>query len=123
MFVGFLTWWYSDGLTARINDISERFARVADFFSVGLLAKTLFSPFRQLSTGAVRGSLEVQLRALIDNVLGRLIGAFVRSAMIIFAFFASLGVLIYGIGVIIAWLILPALPLGGLLLTLSGAVL
>lgn len=120
MFVGFLTWWYGDGLTGRVKAIGERLARVNDFFSVGLLAATLFAPFRQLSVGKVRGSLDVQVRALIDNLTSRLIGAFVRFTMIIFALFASVGVVIYGFLVVLGWLVLPLLPIGGILLTAFG---
>lgn len=120
MFVGFFTWWYGDGLNRRINDIGERLARVSDFFSVGLLAATLFSPFRQLSVGRVNGPLSVQLQAIFDNLVSRIIGAFVRSAMIIFALIASVGVLLYGIVLVAGWLLLPVLPIVGALVTVAG---
>jgi len=120
MFVGFFKWWYGDGLNTRFKGIAEQLARVSDFFSIGLLAGTLFSPFRQLSSGAVNSSLEAQLRALFDNIVSRLIGAFVRSAMIIFGLCASLGVVVYGVVVIAVWLLLPLLPVGGALLTGLG---
>lgn len=120
MFVGFLTWWYGDGLNARIASVGERLARVNDFFSVGLLARTLFSPFRQLTAGRVRGSLDAQIRALIDNIIGRLIGAFLRTTMIFIALFASVGVVLYGIAVVFGWLLLPILPIGGLFITFIG---
>ena len=120
MFVGFFTWWYGDGLKGRVKAIFERLARVSDFFSVGLLAQTLFSPFRQLSTGQVHGPLSAQLQAFFDKLISRLIGAFVRFSMIVLAFFASIGVIVYGIVIVGGWLLLPVLPVGGLVMTLVG---
>lgn len=120
MFVGFFKWWYGDGLTARINEIGARLSRVSDFFSVGLLAATLFAPFRQLSVGRVNGPLGVHLRAFFDNLVSRVIGALVRLAMMVAALFASVGVLIYSFAVVMGWLVLPLLPVAGLLLALAG---
>ncbi len=41
--------------------------RTADFFSVGLLLKTLFNPFRQISAAPVGGDLSVQLSAFFGQ--------------------------------------------------------
>ena len=117
MFVGFFTWWYGDGLSARVKAIGGRLSRVSDFFSVGLLVQTLFTPFRQLSTGSVSGPLSVRLQAVFDNLLSRLIGAGVRSVMIVAALISSLATLVYGVLVVIGWLLLPVLPIVGILVT------
>lgn len=122
MFVGFFTWWYGEGLNQRINDLGERLARVNDFFSVGLLATTLFAPFRQLSVGQVNGPLSVQLQAFFDNLVSRFIGALVRLAMIVFALVASVGVLMYGILVVAGWLLLPLLPILGAVMAFGGGI-
>src|SRR4051812_21509429 len=85
MLVGLLTWWYRDGVRALLNARKENLERISDFFSVELLLKTLFSPFRQISTGSVRGPLAIQVRALLDNLISRIIGLLVRSFMIVLA--------------------------------------
>lgn len=123
MFVGFLSWWYGAGLTSRIDGAGERLARVGDFFSVGLLAATLFTPFRQLDTGRVRGPLGVQLHAALDNLISRLIGAFIRLTMIVVAGFAFMAAALYGVSVVLGWLVLPVVPLIGGLIGAFGMAL
>lgn len=92
----------------------------ADFFSIDLLLATLFSPFRQISAGQVRGSLEVQLRAFFDRLISRLIGAMVRLALILAGSVSLAVTLIGGLVVGVAWVCTPALPFVGLILMVNG---
>lgn len=48
-------------------------------FSVGLLLKTLFNPFRQISAAPVGGAAPVQLSAFFDKLFSRAVGMVVRS--------------------------------------------
>lgn len=98
----------------------ERLAATADFFSVGLLLRTLFSPFRQISAGRVGGPLGMRLRAFFDKLISRFIGAMVRTAMIIAGGFVLAFQAIFGGLVAIGWLILPIIPLVGILLASGG---
>jgi hypothetical protein len=100
--------------------VSERLAATADFFSIGLLFRTLFSPFRQISAGRVRGPLGVQLRAFFDRLTSRLIGAMVRSAMIIAGVSALIFHSVLGGLTIIGWLLVPAIPFAGILMASGG---
>jgi len=118
--VGILKWWYGSGWLARVQIIKNRLASSADYFSVGLLATTLFAPFRQISAGKVSGPIGDQLRALVDRLISRTIGAFVRTFMIIFGLLAMLVQTLFGIIVLIFWLILPLLPVIGLILMVIG---
>lgn len=100
--------------------VLERLAATADFFSIGLLLRTLFSPFRQISAGRVRGPLGVQLHAFFDRLISRLIGAMVRTAMIftggfVLGFHAFIGAL-----AVIGWLLVPLVPLAGIVLASGG---
>jgi hypothetical protein len=118
--VGLLGWWYGQGWRGCISRALGRLATTADFFSVSLLLRTLFSPFRQISAGGVRGPLGVQIRALFDRLVSRLIGAMVRSAMIIAGCVVLAVQAIFGGLVGLGWLLLPAVPLVGLALTFAG---
>ena len=120
--VGILKWWYGSGWLARVQIIKNRLASSADYFSVGLLATTLFAPFRHISAGKVSGPIGDQLRALVDRLISRTIGAFVRTFMIIFGLLAMLVQTLFGIIVLIFWLILPLLPVIGLILMVIGWV-
>lgn len=118
--VGLIGWWYGPGWRQCVSLATERLAQTADFFSIDLLARTLFSPFRQISAGGVRGPLGVQMRALFDRLLSRFIGAGIRTVLIIFGLFALLFTALLNGLMIIIWAFVPLLPVVGLLLTLMG---
>ena len=79
MFIaGMISWWYSVGWKRAAVDVWESIERLYDTFSLGLLLKTLFAPWRQISAGKVRGPIGVQLRAFFDRLVSRIIGGFIR---------------------------------------------
>lgn len=121
--VGLLEWWYTRGAGGQMARARESILSVYDYFSIDLLLKTLFSPFRQISAGGVRGPLAVQMRAFFDRLFSRLVGAFIRTFMIIFGSIALVIVSLMSIVRVVGWLIMPVLPIVGLMLTLSGWVL
>lgn len=118
--VGILSWWYGEGWKQRAGLIRERLARTLDFFSISLLLRTLFSPFRQISAGKIRGPIGIQLHAFFDRLISRLIGAMVRSFMIIAGSLIIALHIAWGIVVMICWAIIPLLPVAGILLFSIG---
>lgn len=121
--VGLFSWWYSAGWRQRVTYAGERLASVFDYFSVDLLLKTLFSPFRQISAGSVKGPIGVQMRALLDQLISRIIGCIVRSLMIMIGSISLfLTAVIHGL-FIIGWAVLPAAPIIGIILAVKGALL
>lgn len=120
--VGILSWWYGNGWLSRIQLIKERLATSADYFSVGLLASTLFAPFRQISAGRVSGPIGDQIRAFFDRLISRIVGGFVRTFMIVFGLVAMFIQAVFGGIVLLLWLILPLLPAVGLIATVLGWV-
>jgi hypothetical protein len=120
--VGLLSWWYGAGWRQRFVLLKERLATTMDYFSIDLLAKTLFSPFRQISAGKVNGSLGVKMQAFFDRLVSRVIGAMVRSTIIVIGVGAIFLHSVIGLVVFVAWAFVPFLPLIGLLLFISGWV-
>lgn len=120
--VGILSWWYGDGWLSRIKIMKERLASSSDYFSVGLLAMTIFAPFRQISAGTVGGSLSTKWHAFIDRTISRLVGAVVRIGMIIMGLFVMLFQIIFGIIYIVVWPIIPFCIVIGLILMVIGWV-
>ncbi|HET8884074.1 MAG TPA: hypothetical protein VFM68_01240 [Candidatus Saccharimonadales bacterium] len=118
--VGLLSWWYSAGWRQRFTMLRERLANTIDYFSIDLLAKTLFSPFRQISAGRVDGPLGVRLRAFMDRIISRGIGAMVRLTMIVIGTGAIVMHSVLGIITVVMWAIVPILPLIGIILFISG---
>jgi hypothetical protein len=118
--VGILSWWYGDGWMQRAGLIRERLARTLDFFSISLLFKTLFSPFRQISAGKIRGSIGVQMHAFFDRLISRIIGAMVRTFMIAAGVIVIALHIVWGLIVLVGWALVPLLPVVGILLFSIG---
>lgn len=113
--VGILSWWYGKGWLSRVQIVSDHLKTSADFFSVGLLIKTLFSPYKQISAGKIDGFIGDRIRAFFDRLLSRVIGSIVRSFVIIFGLIVMLLQSMYGLIVLIFWLLIPFLPAIGLI--------
>jgi len=120
--VGIISWWYSNGFISRIRITIKRLRLSADFFSVGLLLSTLFAPFRQISADASGVSFADQIHAFFDKLLSRMIGFVVRLFMIIVSLIIMSLQIVFGAIILISWLIIPILPVVGLIATVIGWV-
>lgn len=90
--------------------VSVRLGGVADTFSIDILIRTLFAPFRQISVGPVRGSLDMQLRAIIDKLVSRVIGGIVRTMVLIAGSAVIALASVVGAIYIAVWPLLPLAP-------------
>lgn len=120
--VGLLGWWYSAGWRARAIVVRQRLARAFDFFSIDLLVKTWFAPFRQISAGKVSGPIGAQLRAWADRMISRIIGGIVRTFVIISGAVWLLVLAVIGVVELGVWLLIPLSPLAGVFLMSLGWV-
>ena len=113
-------WWYTTGWTRLIHAAGGRIAATLEFFSVSLLIKTLFDPFRQIDAGSVRGSLQAEMKAFGNRLFSRVVGFFVRTTTIFAGLITAAFVLLFGLIQLVLWPLLPLLPLFGLLAMLAG---
>jgi len=121
--VGLISWWYGRGWIGQWQRLISRINGTIDFFSIGQLASTLFSPFRQISaSGYSDGSLGSAFRAFIDQLISRFVGAFIRFFTIIFGLVAILFQTIYEIIIMVIWVLLPLLPIAGFIIYATGWV-
>ena len=118
--VSMLTWWYTAGWRHRLTLLKRRLESTSDYFSIDLLAKTLFSPFRQISAGKVRGPIGVQLRALVDRLISRLIGGMVRSTIMLIGLVYIVVSMLVGAAMVLLWALVPLLPLVVVMLWVTG---
>lgn len=121
--VGIISWWYGGGLRARANASIDRLLKTADYFSLGLLVRTLFAPFRQVSAGSTNGPVGVQIRAFFDKLFSRLVGAVVRLFLLVFGLIALLFQTVWVGIVLIVWPLIPVLPIVGVVLLIMGVPL
>ena len=81
-----------------------------NYFSVGLLLQTFFSPWRRIAWDYGRGfNLGAYLFTLASNLISRAIGAFMRSFLIGAGITVQLAILFLGTLLLLFWLCLPAL--------------
>lgn len=121
--VGLISWWYGRGWIGQSKRMAGRFAATLEFFSIGQLLLTLFSPFRQISASvAGDGSIGSAYRAFVDKLISRVIGAFVRFFTILFGLVIIALQAVYELVIMIAWWFLPLLPIIGFILLAVGWV-
>jgi len=118
--VAILKWWYGAGWYHQILGVRQHLIGTLDYFSIDLLARTLFSPFRQISAGKVNGPLGVQMRAFFDRLISRLIGAMVRASMILIGLVAIILSACAGTVIAMLWICVPVLPIIGVVLCAAG---
>lgn len=118
--IGILGWWYGQGWRERAVRLGDKLAGTMDYFSIDLLARTLFSPYRQISAGKVRGPLGVQMRAFFDRLISRVIGGMIRLVMIVIGTVAIILHAVIGLVLLVAWAVVPVAPLIGILLFAAG---
>lgn len=118
--VGMLSWWYSEGWKWRFTMSRERLSSLIDYFSIGLLLCTLFAPYRQISAGHVNGPLVLQWRAFVDRTISRIIGAIVRSIIVIVGVISVVILAVIDFIVVVAWGIIPLLPIAMIIFLLIG---
>lgn len=105
-----LHWWYGAGWAEAWKAVSRRPAATARAFSVPILLKTLFAPWRRIVAPPAR-SLDAKLRAGVDNLVSRVIGFTVRFFVLLAAGLLALASFIVSLVLAVAWPLLPALAL------------
>jgi len=85
-----------------------------NYFSVPLLLKTLFSPWRRYKVSTGKGlDLGRFFEAVFSNLIFRLLGAIMRGFMIILGLLTEIFIILAGITIFFGWLLLPVLLVWG----------
>jgi len=114
--IALFSWWYTTAWKDIAHSIDTRFRGALNFFSVGLLARTLFDPYRQIAAVKGRGmSVDALFHAWIDRSFSRMVGAVLRSIFIFTGLLSAFFIVVLGILQMIIWPLIPALPLVALL--------
>ena len=114
-----IVWWYGQGWLLLIHNVQRRLVRTSHLFSVPILVRTLFAPWRRIMTypGA---SIGEHARALADNLVSRAVGLVVRLLVLVAAGVMLLGVCLAGIIEIIAWPLVPLAVVGAVVKGITG---
>ena len=101
-----LAWWYRQGWMQVAQNARLRFLKVSHMFSVPILIRTLFAPWRRIITypGA---TIDARMRALGDNLVSRTVGFTVRI-MVLLTAGIMLGLTVVAAGLqLIVWPLVP----------------
>ena len=114
-----LQWWYTDGWKVFANGLGQRLRNTADFFSIGILVKTLFAPFRQISAngGGTR------LQAFFDRLFSRIMGCIVRIFIILAGIISLIFQAVFGVILAVVWPLIPLSPVVCVILAVIGVTL
>ena len=121
--VGLISWWYGRGWVGRSNLIASRLGATLEFFSIGQLLGSLFSPYRQISASpSGDSSLGSVFRSFVDQLISRVIGAFVRLFTVLIGIIAITLQSIFEGLVMLVWWFVPIMPILGFMLLAVGWV-
>lgn len=122
--VSFLEWWYLHGWGRFTLGLMNKLRNAADFFSISLLLRSLFAPFKQISAyGSGDESVQGQIRDFFDKLLSRIIGAIVRIMVLIAGIVWLVFEIVASLILIILWPVMPLLPVACIVLTVMGVTL
>ncbi len=117
-----LKWWYGLGWRGVFVGCWRHLAKVADHFSIGLLLRTLFLPFRQISANETSHEAGSKLNLIVDKLISRIIGLIIRSVTIITGIICLALVVVWSLICLAIWPLLPVAPVCGIILMLKVGV-
>lgn len=106
MLLEFLRWWYGPGWAATWARISLSITKVRDGFAIPVLLRSLFSPWKQITSAGGR-SIDEKFHAGVDNTISRTIGFFVRVGTLIVALVVVVISATLSLVRAVAWPLLP----------------
>jgi len=121
--ISFVQWWYGRGFKEYLAWFVDRLKDIADFFSMRLLVRNLFAPFRQIATEK-RDNLPLseRLHAWADLMVSRMVGAIIRFVLLIVGTVSLLVRVVIGLVVMILWPLTPLLLVYAVMLYVRGVV-
>lgn len=104
--IEFFAWWYGAGWLQTVRNVQKRLAKTSHMFSVPILLRTLFAPWKRIVSypGA---SLDAKLRAASDNLFSRCVGFTVRIMVLLAAFIMLTVVGVFALAEVVVWPLLP----------------
>jgi hypothetical protein len=108
LFLEFFMWWYGAGWQKAIRGAVGLVKKVELSFSIRVLVKTLFAPWKRIIAPPGR-ALEDKLSAMLDNLVSRTVGFFVRIFSLVTAIVLMAGASFVGIIIALSWPLIPLL--------------
>lgn len=108
MFFEFFRWWYGPGWIGAWKSTIKWTKNVQREFSIPVLLKTLFAPWKRIIAPPGR-SLDEKMRGLLDNLTSRAVGFSVRAGALVASVFMTAFTFLAGLAFTVIWPLLPVL--------------
>ncbi len=107
----YLRWHYTYALRDHIGIVGNFVWFIQEFFSIGLMARTLFVPFHRLNESLPFDieHPEAWAETIVANSMMRLVGALLRSILIVLGVVALFLTVLIGVFSFVLWLLAPLL--------------
>lgn len=107
----YLVWHYS----RAFRDVSSFWINIAwfitHFFSMPLLLRTLFSPWKRVTTEHSKSGLEDYAETILFNIMSRIVGALIRTVLLAVGLTALTLVVLGYVSFLLLWVFLPVVAL------------
>jgi len=105
----YILWHYTKAWQDIFRIIGNYLWFVGNFFSINLLLRTLFFPWKRLSVKGGKGTSDSFLGAVLVNIMMRVIGFLARTLTIVAGICSLFLTLILSAILMAAWLFLPVI--------------
>jgi hypothetical protein len=112
----FVRWWYGPGWVHLVRSSVQRVRGLALAFSLPILIRTLFAPWRRIISYGSK-SFQDSMRAALDNFISRFVGFGVRVIVMLTAIVLIILSSLLSLVAVICW---PLLPIVGIGLIIRG---
>lgn len=115
--LSYIAWHYTVGWTDLIGFWRNIVWFFWHYFSIGLLVRSLFSPYRRMTERRQPGFVPSEVfDRIITNTIMRVVGFVLRLALIVLGVAALLLTSLLGVVSVILWSIAPAAPIASVLI-------
>lgn len=117
--ISWLSWQFYQMPRFLFKVWNNYFIFVTNFFSLSLLLKTFFAPWRKYRWSYPKGlDVGAFFSTLISNIFSRFLGALMRVVLIITGIFFQVFIAIFGAVAILLWYAVPFIIIGGVIVSI-----
>lgn len=109
-------WWYTKGIRDFFIYLKAIFLKITDIFSVKLLLRTFFSPWKRDITSMEGLPLNQMLQVIVFNLISRIIGALIKTIILLIYLIALSVFFAISISLLLIWILLPLISILGLII-------
>ncbi|KPJ54843.1 hypothetical protein AMJ47_03290 [Parcubacteria bacterium DG_72] len=112
----FFAWYYIDTVSGLLKAWKNFLLFNMEYFSIPTLLKTFFSHWhRYYSPYGNIFDFWKNFESLVFNLMSRIIGAMLRTILIVIGIVLEIFILIAGLAILFVWIVMPGLLVGGFL--------